>query len=513
MKKTRFVALALALSMLFSLFSAFSVSAEGSDASENTVPDNPGITSGNVAVAYCIEDNQFLWTDRIDEKVDPVVASKLMACMVVCDILAERGLSMDSTEVTVTEEAIKSAGDIYDVRIPVMGLKKESVYTVKDLLSATLVACANDAVAALASFFGQTYLGGDINTFVERMNKKAVTLGLENTNFANPTGLEDPDQYTTPREVVLLTTAFYRYNDLVNLSNVESFVFNLKSTVRNKNYLKSNYFVNGFLNKNAIGLIAGQLDRSGNYSLITASQKEGRTYIFAVMCASGMIVEKEEDKITYSFGEGNAYADMNKLIDWVRNSFKYLTVATTDKIVGELRVNLGSSADHVMVVPAENVEKLVLDIPDAIPEATLVYDETSVYKKEFNGKDYDTIDAPVSAGQKVGTIIYSYNGREIARVDAVAREGIESDGVQATLVNATNFVFGGVMKTVLYVIVGLVAAWILFSVIMAIVRSVKRVKGKNGKNTEKEPKKRKKEKAAKAKKNENDLNATTREMR
>ena len=384
---------------------------------------------------------------------------------------------------------------------------------IKDLLSATLVACANDAVAALASFFGQTYLGGDINTFVERMNKKAVTLGLENTNFANPTGLEDPDQYTTPREVVLLTTAFYRYNDLVNLSNVESFVFNLKSTVRNKNYLKSNYFVNGFLNKNAIGLIAGQLDRSGNYSLITASQNEGRTYIFAVMCASGMIVEKEEDKITYSFGEGNAYADMNKLIDWVRNSFKYLTVATTDKIVGELRVNLGSSADHVMVVPAENVEKLVLDIPDAIPEATLVYDETSVYKKEFNGKDYDTIDAPVSAGQKVGTIIYSYNGREIARVDAVAREGIESDGVKATLDNAKNFLFGGVMKTVLYVIVGLVAAWILFSVIMAIVRSVKRVKGKNGKNTEKEPKKRKKEKAAKAKKNENDLNATTREMR
>ncbi|MBQ3230224.1 MAG: hypothetical protein IJB49_04320, partial [Clostridia bacterium] len=119
----------------------------------------------------------------------------------------------------------------------------------------------------------------------------------------------------------------------------------------------------------------------------------------------------------------------------------------------------------------------------------------------------------VSAGQKVGTIIYSYNGREIARVDAVAREGIESDGVKATLDNAKNFLFGCVMKTVLYVIVGLVAAWILFSVIMAIVRSVKRVKGKNGKNTEKEPKKRKKEKAAKAKKNENDLNATTREMR
>ena len=128
------------------------------------------------------------------------------------------------------------------------------------------------------------------------------------------------------------------------------------------NYLKINYYVDGFLNKNAIGLIAGQLDRSGNYCLITASQKEGRTYIFVVMCASGMVVERdEENRTTYYFVDGNAYVDMNKLIDWTRNSFTLVTVATQDTIVGELRVNVGSNS-HVMVVPCEKVEKLVLDI-------------------------------------------------------------------------------------------------------------------------------------------------------
>lgn len=513
MKRTRLTALVLAFASVFSMIPAFFASAEEAGSSDNTVRDNPGITSGNVAVAYCIEDDQFLWADRIDERVDPVVAAKLIASMVVCDILSEQGLSMDSTEVTVTEEALKSTGDVVDVRIPTMGLKKDSVYTVKDLLSATLVACANDAVAALASGFGQKYLGGDTSTFVERMNKKARSIGLENTNFTNPTGLYDPNQYTTPREVVLLTAAFYRYNALVNLANVESFIFNRKSTVRNKNYLKSNYFVNGFLNKNAIGLIAGQLDRNGKYSLITASQKDGRTYIFAVMCASGMIVEKVNDKITYSFGGGNAYDDINLLINWVRDSFKYLTIAKADTIVGELRVNLGNSADHVMVVPAGDVEKLVLDIPDAIPEMTLVYDESVVYKKEFNGNEYDTIDAPVNAGQKIGTITYSYNGIEIATVDAVAREGVESDGVKATLDSAKNFLFGGVMKTILYVIAGLIAAWLLFSLVAAVVRSAQRLRGNKGKSSDRKSEKNKRPKKEKSRKNKPDPKAATREIR
>lgn len=511
MKGTRFIALLLVFATILSLGFSLSVSAEEDDSSGTVVPDNPGITSGNAAVAYCIEDDQFLWADRIDERVDPVVAAKLMACMVVCDILAERGLSMDSTEVTVTDEAVKNAGDVYDVRIPIMGLKKDSVYTVQDLLSATLVACANDAVAALASGFGQTYLGGDINTFVERMNKKALALGLENTKFTNPTGLYDADQYSTPREVVLLTAAFYRYNSLVNLSNVESFIFNKKSTVRSKNYLKSNYFVNGFLNRNAIGLIAGQLDRNGKYSLLTASQKDGRTYIFAVMCASGMIVDKNEEKITYSFGDGNAYDDMNKLIKWVRDSFRYLTIAKADTIVGELRVNLGNSADHVIIVPAEEVEKLVLDIPDVVPEVTVIYDESTVYKKEFNGREYDTIDAPVNAGQKIGTIIYSYNGIEIAKVDAVARESVESDGVKAMLANTKSFLFGGVMKTVLYIIVGIIAAWLIFSAVAAIVRTAKKVK--HSRPASDNTKKQTKTKKGKKKKSEPDLKSTTREIR
>lgn len=491
MKYTRRIALLLALLTAFLfVFPCFATAEESAD-SKNQTQRTPGIFSGNAAVAYCMDDEQFLYTDRIDEKVAPAVATKLVACMVASDILKERGLSSEDTPVTVTLTAIDNSGDISDVRVPMMGLKAGTTYSAKDLLSATLVACANDAVAAIACHFGEKYLGGGIKEFVARMNEKVEQLGLTSTNFVNPTGLDSPNQYSTPREIALIAAAFYKYDELVKLSNVESFFFNGSSTVRNKNYLKSNYYVSGYLNKDAIGLIAGQLDKNGNYCLITASQKEGRTYIFVVMCASGMIVTRDaENRVTYSFAEGNAYEDMNKLIAWTRDSFKLLTVATTDTVVGELKINAGGSS-YVIIVPKENVEKLVLDIAGETVASKLVYDESIVYKKEFNGTVYDTIDAPVYAGQKVGSIVYTYNGNEIATIDAVAKDGVESDGLKSVLEKIKGFLFGNVMKTILYIIVAIIGLWIVFSIVMVVVRAVNRSRGtKSGTKKEKKPSKK-----------------------
>ena len=489
MKYMRKIALLIVFIMLFvSALPLFTAAEEIS----NTVELTPNITSGNAAVAYCVDDDQFLYSDRIDEKVAPTVATKLVACMVASDILKERGLNSADTQVTVTNTAIDNAGDIADVRVPMMGLKAGDTYSAKDLLAATLVACANDAVASIACYFGERYLGGNINEFVEKMNEKVQDLGLTQTKFANPTGLDSPSQYTTPREVALIASAFYQYDELVKLCNVESHFFNGSSTIRNKNFLKSNYYVDGFLNKDAIGMIAGQLDKSGNYCLITASQKEGRTYIFVVMCAEGMIVERIDDKTHYSFGEGNAYVDMNKLIKWTRESFKLLTIATVDTIVGELRVNAGHSS-HVMVVPCEKVEKLVLDVEGGNVESKLIYDESVVYKKDFNGSEYDTIDAPVTAGQKVGTIVFTYNGAELARVDAVAKDGISSDGLKASLEKIKGFLFGKTVKAIIYVVLGIVVLWLVFSVVMAVVRFVNRFQdNKKGQSKNKQPKKEKK---------------------
>ncbi len=465
------------------------------DVSENKVENDPGLISGNAVVAYSIDDDQILWSNRLDESVAPTVATKLVTAMVVMDVLSENGLAASNTNAVVTQTALDNCGNIYDPRVPVMALSVNNSYTVSSLLQAMLVNNAYDAASVLAYHFGETYLGGDVDYFIDRMNKKVSSLGLTKTKFVNATGVNSSDQYTTPREVVMITKAFYGYNELVNYSNVSSFSFG-RTTVRNKNFLKNDYNVAGYINNNAIGLIAGQLDRKGNYCLITATQDQGRTYIFVVMCASGMKIDPETT--LWSFDENNAYDDMNKLIKWVREAFTLLEVANKDKIVGELRVDYGSSSDHVMVVPAEAVEKLVLKNGDTKISVTVKYDENVVYKKMFNGKEFDTISAPVSHGQRVGTVIFSYNGVEIATVDAVVKDGIEEDAVLSMMGKIKNFLFGKFMMTLLIIIGAIIIIYIIVVIVMAAKRGVGRARASSAKkskdNTDKKPKKSKKDK-------------------
>lgn len=477
MKKMRVVALLLAVLMLSAL--CFPVVAAEDETSE-TIKDNPELTSNNAVVAYSADDGQLLWSNRKDERVAPTVATKLVTAMVVMDILSEYGFSSANTYATVTQEALDNCGNIFDPRIPTMSLTVGKTYSVKDLVAASIVNNAYDAASVLAYHFGENYCGGSVDGFVARMNEKVKSLGLNNTNFVNATGVDSSDQYTTPYEVAMIASAFYNYNELVSYSNVSSFTFNGSTTVRNKNFLKNDYNVAGYINKKAIGLIAGQLNTTGNYCLITAVQDQGRTYIFVVMCASGMKIDEEK---RWSFVEGNAYDDMNKLISWMLKSFQLLSVATTDTIIGELRVDFGNSSDHVMVVPAEKVERLVLKSSNTDVVTTVTYDTTVVYKKEFNETEYDTVSAPVSRGQRVGTVTFSYNGVELATVDAVTKDAVEEDSVLSGLDSIKNFLFGSVMKTVLYIVGGIIVAYIVVVIVMAVIRGVNKARAAGGENT------------------------------
>ena len=109
----------------------------------------------------------------------------------------------------------------------------------------------------------------------------------------------------------------------------------------------------------------------------------------------------------------------------------------------------------------------------------LTYDTAVVFKKEFNGVEYDTIDAPVSAGMKVGTIVYSYNGIELATVDAVVKDNVDSDGLKSALDSVKGFMEGPLLK-LLYILLGIVGLWLVYSVVMAVIRGVQRARKRQG---------------------------------
>ncbi len=140
-----------------------------------------------------LDSGQELYGRDIDAHRAIASLTKLMTAIVIVE-----GHALD--------EVVEVPGDIAMVEGQVAHLRPGDHYTVGDLLSAMLVFSANDAAVTLAR-----YHAGSIDAFVRQMNERAGTLGLRNTSFANPVGLDDPLQYSTPQDLKWLATYALRY--------------------------------------------------------------------------------------------------------------------------------------------------------------------------------------------------------------------------------------------------------------------------------------------------------------
>jgi len=131
------------------------------------------------------------------------------------------------------DEIVAVPDDIGEIEGSLAHLPKGQHFTVGDLLSALLVPSGNDAAQTLAVFHS-----GSVESFVTEMNERAAVLGLKDTNFANPDGLDDPKQWSTPRDIAWLATFVMRRPELrqrmsmpsVNIKSQEGTALNLENT-------------------------------------------------------------------------------------------------------------------------------------------------------------------------------------------------------------------------------------------------------------------------------------------
>lgn len=174
-----------------------------------------------------------------------------------------------------------------------VGLKGGEQFSVGNLLKALLLPSANDAAYALAQFDGRS-----IGSFVQTMNKRAATLGLKNTHFANPAGLDNPEQYSTPRDLAHLTMAalknsYFRETVGTKSSHIAS--------SEGKNF--------GLINTNAM-----LKDSSEVYGVKTG------TTTMAGECLIVLFKENDRSYLLVLLGSTSRYADSQRVIEAVRKA-------------------------------------------------------------------------------------------------------------------------------------------------------------------------------------------------
>ena len=166
------------------------------------------------------------------------------------------------------------------------GLSAGNRITVQQLLNAVLVSSADDASYVLARA-----AAGDRKSFVEQMNQKAYELGMTNTQFANITGAEDEDQYTTVYDTYLLVNHLLKYPELINTMGLSVCTMNaskqngdLKQQVLNSD----NPYVTGSLSvPKDVTVLGGKFktSRSENYTVLLVQNNYGDVFVLIVCWA------------------------------------------------------------------------------------------------------------------------------------------------------------------------------------------------------------------------------------
>ena len=235
-------------------------------------PDPPKINAG----AWALEDTEtglYLAGENPDKRMPIASTTKIIVAL----IALERGVDLDE-EVTISDQAERFVGSVYSN----VGLISGERLSVRELLVASLVPSGTEADYALAEHLGGGGGKAGVENFVEEMNRKADSMGLKNTHFENPAGLDSSEHYSSARDMAEIARAAMEYPEFRDIVDTEQATISTQSReieVFNTNDLLYTYGP-------AIGVKTGTSPEAGP-SLVAAAKEGDESYVVVVLEATG----------------------------------------------------------------------------------------------------------------------------------------------------------------------------------------------------------------------------------
>ncbi len=314
-----------------------------------------------------------LFEKNADAKLYPASVTKVMTLLLTMEAIEKGLLSLDQ-KLTVSRAAMSMGGST-------AFLHEGEQYTVHEMLKSVAIASANDGSVVLAEA-----VAGTEGTFVGMMNERAAQLGMTGTNFVNCHGLDDPQHYTTARDISIMSRALLSHKDIRNYSTI--WLDSLRDgtfTLTNTNRLVRFY-------DGCTGLKTGTTSKAGS-CIAASAEKNGMELIAVVMKA-----DSTDDR----------YESARKMLDYGFAGYDSMA-AWPDEALLPIPVKLGK-AKEVQPVPAG--------------DHSVIYEK---HKKSLINKTVTIVEdvkAPVEKGQQLGEVVVECEGEVLARVPIVAGESV-----------------------------------------------------------------------------------------
>ena len=352
------------------------------------------------AIIQDFHSKKILFEKDADSKIYPASMTKIMTSIVVFDLLKKGETTLDEM-ITISENAWRMSKSGYSS----MFIMLNDQISVEDLLKGIIIVSGNDACIALAEG-----IAGTEQNFAILMNEKAAEIGMPNSNFSNSSGISDPDNYSTPRDILTMSHYLIKnYPEYYTYFKETTFTWDRTGgdpiTQGNRNPLL-------YKNNGSDGIKTGFLTVE-KYSL-ASSMKAGKRRIIAV--GSGFDTKNIRSK------------ESIKMLTWGLRIFDTVKVAKSNEPFTNIKVWLGKK-NNVSIITEEDI---YLTIPKRKKKTIKV-------NLEYDGP----VNAPITKGQKLGKMIVAVSDEIVKEVDFFSNENISRSNIFTRLFKSLNYLVWG----------------------------------------------------------------------
>ena len=343
---------------------------------------------------------EILYEKDPDRSIYPASMTKIMTSIIAFDLIKSGDLNLEDKFI-ISEKAWRLSTAGYSSMFIMVG----DEVTVENLLRGIIVASGNDACIALAEG-----IAGTEEEFAILMTMKAKELGMENTNFTNSSGINDPDNYSTVRDILIMSNYLIKeHPEYYQLFSEKEFTWDRTGgdpiTQGNRNPLL-------YKNLGADGIKTGYLAVE-KYSLASSLEKNGRRLIAV---GSGFETKNSRSR------------ESTKLLTYGITNFDLIEIAKAKKSLDKVDVWLGKEK-QVSVYVNEDIYKTIKKAQKRLLKVSINY----------NGP----VEAPIKKDQIIGKLNVFYNENMIGEYDLLAANEVKKVNMFSRLMKSINYLIWG----------------------------------------------------------------------
>lgn len=353
------------------------------------------------AVLLDANHGDILYDKGASERAYPASTTKLMTALLVSEAIDYGQLTPD-TQIAAGDTAYQGLTSDSSTA----NIKTGEVLTVEELMYCLMLPSANEAANILA-----VAVDGTIEDFVAHMNRRAGELGCKGTHFTNPHGMHDEEHYTTAYDLALTMEACLDHDLFREVVKTPKHVvpatnMSGEREIYNTNGLVSSWQYGGYVYDKCIGGKTGSTSLAGR--CLVAAAEDGDERLISVILGSGPI-----DVPGYDKQRQGQFVESERLLEYGFNNFHRVTITKDNEPVAKVKVTMSRQADEVNVKAQGSITctlPISMDLDDIECSPVLFAQE---------------VEAPVEAGQVMGTMTLSYNGEVYGTLDLVAVTSVE----------------------------------------------------------------------------------------